>query len=160
MTEPRPVLGAEEHRALAKRLHGEVWELLGRAGRTPAECERMTYAAYASCYHWLEAGTAAHHARGEWLIARVHTVLGERDAAVAHASRCLALVEGHPEAMEDFDLPFGHEALARAYALSGDRPAALRHLALARESGGRIAEEDDREVFFEELDGGEWHGLA
>ena len=160
MADERKSSLAEAHLAFAKRLHGEGWTLLDGPSRTPADDERMLYAAYASCYHWLRAGTPLHQQRGEWLIARVHTVLCDAAPALAHARRCLELAQQHPELMEDFDLPFAHECVARARALAGDREEARRHLALAREGGAAIGEKEDREVFFESLRGGEWHGVA
>ena len=102
----------EAEQYFAKALNGEVWELLGKADRTALDDERMLYAAYASCYHWLQAGTGAHQERGEWLIAHVCTVLGLKDEALRHASRCLELTQQHPDLMKDFDVAYGFEAMA------------------------------------------------
>ena len=88
-------MDTKDHEAFAKETNGEVWRLLEKADRTPADDEQMIHAAHASCYHWLFAGTALHQQRGEWLIARVYTVLGEREAAERHTRRRLALTEAH-----------------------------------------------------------------
>ena len=114
----------ETYLKLAKKLNNETWALLEKQDRTPSENDRMRCAAYGSCYHWLVVGTPVHHQRGEWLIARVHTVLGEPEAALQHAKRCLVLAVEHKEEMADFDLPYAYEAMARAYALAGDGPEA------------------------------------
>lgn len=63
----------------------------------------------------------ANFARGEHLISRVAARLGDGDLALRHARRCLELVELHPDVMEDWDLAFAHEALARGLAAVGDR---------------------------------------
>lgn len=47
-----------------------------------ADRERLLYAAYASTYHWLEAGNLANHARGEHLIASVAVRTGEAELAL------------------------------------------------------------------------------
>ncbi len=52
--EPRYTV-PEAHEKFARELHREVWSLLEKSGRTQAEAERMKYAVYASCYHWLHA---------------------------------------------------------------------------------------------------------
>ena len=70
---------AEAHRHFAAGLNGEVWGLLGKEERSVEEDERMVHAAHASCYHWLEIGTGLHQQRGEWLIARVYSELGQAD---------------------------------------------------------------------------------
>ncbi len=79
----------------AKSINGEVWDLLDKTNRTASDDEMMLAAAYASCYHWLQVGTGLEHQRGEWLIARVYTVLGIKEQALRHASRCLDLTERH-----------------------------------------------------------------
>ena len=135
----------------AKSLHNEVWTLLEKANRSPEESERMKYAAYASCYHWLNAGNETNHQRGEWLIARVHLDLHETEAALQHAQRCLELTLKYAELMEDFDLPFAYEASARSEALAGRVESAARYYHMADEAGQKILDEEDRKIFFEEL---------
>ena len=52
-----------------------------------------------------------------------------------------------------------NECLARANAVLGDGEEALKYLRLAEAGGGRIADEEDRKVFFDSLRGGDWHGI-
>ncbi|MDQ4026352.1 MAG: hypothetical protein M3217_12830, partial [Actinomycetota bacterium] len=89
-------------------------------------------------------------ARSEWQCSRVYAVLGRAEPALHHAGRCLELCEEH--GIGDWDLAFAHEALARAYAVGGEADNATRHEALARQLGGQIAEDDDREHLFESLE--------
>ncbi|MGD2253444.1 MAG: hypothetical protein PVF70_11080, partial [Anaerolineales bacterium] len=102
----------EAHREFAKRSNGRVWQLLEKPARSADENIEMAAAAYTSLYHWAHVGTEVHRQRGEWLIARVHTVLGEDDLALRHARRCLELTERHKEQLEDFDLAFAYEGIA------------------------------------------------
>lgn len=143
----------------AKSFNGKVWELLGKKDRSPAEAEQMIHTAHASCAHWLSAGTALHHQRGEWLIARVYTVLGYSEPALRHARRCMALTEENATLMQDFDWAFAHEGLARAHALAGDRAEALHHLQIAQEKGQEVQDEEDKNIFTGDLEGGEWYGI-
>ena len=71
--------------------------------------------------------------------------------ALHHASRCLAWCEANPGALEDWDLPYAHEALARAHALAGDADQAAAHAAEARELATRVAGAEDREHLEEDL---------
>jgi hypothetical protein len=160
MTEGKTYTLEETHLYFAKTLNGKVWELLGKADRSPAENEEMLHAAYASCWHWLAAGTPLHHQRGEWLIAHVYTVLGYGEPALRHARRCLALTEGNASLMQDFDWAYAHEGLARAFALAGDRGEALHHLQIAQEKGEEIKNDEDKNIFLGDLQGGEWFGIA
>lgn len=159
MSETRLTL-EEAHRLFAKKLNGEVWDLLDKSARTPEEDERMVCAAHASCYHWLQVGTPVNHQRGEWLIARVYAVVGLGEEALRHAGRCMALTGRYPGDMADFDLPFAHECLARAYAVLGRREDAQKHFRRAEQGGERIADEEDRAIFFDSLRGGDWYGVV
>jgi tetratricopeptide (TPR) repeat protein len=150
---------AEAHTHFAKSLNGKTWELLDKTDRTAEENERMLYTAHASCYHWLHAGAGVNHHRGEWLIARVHTVLGHAEEALRHAARSMELFETHRAETADFDLAFAHEGLARAQALAGNKDEAQRHYQLAEAAGRQIADKEDREVFFADFNSGNWYGL-
>jgi hypothetical protein len=61
--------------------------------------------------------------------------------------------------MEDFDLAFDHEAMARALALSGQPEQAREELRLAEAAGRAITDAEDRQVFFDCLTWGDWRGL-
>jgi tetratricopeptide (TPR) repeat protein len=150
---------AEAHRHFAIQFNGQAWDLLDKAERTPEEDERMLHSAFASCRHWLQAGTGLHHQRGEWLLARVYSVLGLGDAALRHARRCLELTEQHADLMADFDRAFALEAMARANAIAGNRDRALEYIERAKEAGEAIAQDDDKSIFWADFDGGEWAGL-
>jgi len=92
-----------------------------------------------------EVGTVANLPRGEWQVSRVYATLGRAEPAIFHAERCLAYCENAPGALEDWDLPYAYEALARAHLVAGNPDQAAHFGAHARELGERIADEEDRE---------------
>jgi len=149
----------EAHLHFARQINGKVWELLGMSGRGPAQDLEMVHAAHASLYHWLQVGKAVHHQRGEWLIARVYSVLKNPHASLRHARRCLELTTQNPEEMEDFDASYAFEAMARALALAGDRDAARDYRLKARQAGETISGEKHSELFMADFEGGDWFGL-
>ena len=144
----------EEHRRLGVDLYNGTWELIERQDRTPDEDDEMLHRAHASAYHWLHAAgaTAANRARSQWLCSRVHAAAGQPEGALHHARSCLALVEGHGDVMEDWDLAAAHEALARAHFAAGDAEEARRFVELARAEAATIAEADDRKNIEADLD--------
>lgn len=150
------------HRFFGVEFNNEVWALLDE-GLSPSSDESdrdlALYGAYASLRHWLDAGTVANHARAEYLVSRAAVAVGLPDVGVRHARRCLALMEAEPEAMADWDLPFAHEALARALAGSGDVEAARPHKALAIALTGDVADPEDRSILEGELAREPWFGL-
>ena len=141
-----------ERRRLAVDLFNHAWSLLRLPERTPEQDDELIHAAHASRHHWAEVGTAANLARGEWQVSRVYATLGRAEPALHHAERCLDRCLAHAEDMEQFDLPYAYEALARAHTISGDRAQAEHYLALARQTGAKIEDADDRELLVADLD--------
>lgn len=144
---------------LAKMYFNSVWELIEKPSRTPEEDEAMIHAAHASCYLWMQIGTPVNHQRGEWQVARVYTLLGHYAAALRHANRCLELTDRHPELMQDFDIAFAYECVARANAIAGNRQVAKKYIELAEQAGQDIKDSEDRKVFFDNFNSGLWNGM-
>lgn len=150
----------EAHRHFAVTANGEVWRLLEQSTRTSEEDAALLRAAHTCLYHWLHAGSAVHHQRGEWLLARVYAVLGNSQAALRHAARCMHLTDQYRAEMEDFDLAYAYEGLARAHALAGNPAEARRYHAQAAAAGQTIGDAEDRSIFLGDFEGGEWYGLT
>ena len=130
-------------RELGIELFNRTWALMESPDRDPDE---LLHCAHASAYHWLVADGAApaNRARSEWQCSRVYALLGRAEPALHHARRCLEICESAPDEIEEFDLPFAYEALARAHAVAGDDAAAREWRDRARTGAERIADEDDR----------------
>jgi hypothetical protein len=136
-------------RELGIELFNKTWALLESPDRDPDE---LIHCAHASAYHWLVGGgTVANRARSEWQCSRVYSVLGRAEPALHHAQRCLELCESAPDEIEEFDLPFAFEALARANAVAGNDAEAQEWLARARAAGEKIVDEDDRVLLESDL---------
>lgn len=137
------------HRQQGVDLFNEVWRLM----ETREDDERMLHAAHASAYHWAEAPECEprNRARSEWQVSRVYTVLGRGEPALHHARRCLAICEEHPENMEEWDLPFAYEALARACRIAGMNEQAAGYKQQAQELGDEISDPEDRNHLGEAL---------
>ncbi len=159
MNEEKKFTLSEAHLEFAKKINGRVWALLEKPDRSSADDWEMLHASHASLYHWLQVGTGLHHQRGEWLVSRVHTVLGNDGDAIRHANRCLELTDNYNDLMEDFDFAFAYEAAARSNALAGNGEEARKFIELARSAGKAIANNEDRTIFLKDFDGGEWYGL-
>lgn len=130
-------------RQLGVDLFNEVWRLM----ETREDDERMLHAAHASAYHWSEAPECEpkNRARSEWQLSRVYTLLGRGEPALHHARRCLEICEEHPENIEDWDLAFAYEALARAHRVAGMNEEAAGYKQKAQELGEEISDPEDRE---------------
>ncbi|WP_208988604.1 hypothetical protein [Labrenzia sp. VG12] len=136
-----------DHKSLAISLNQRTWTLLEKGDRSAAESDEMIHAAHGSLWHWLQAGGPVQQQRGEWLIGRVYVVLGFCEAALRHANRTMDLTDRHLDVLQDFDLAYAHELLARALEMAGETGRALDMWNKALELGTRIAGPKDREIF-------------
>jgi hypothetical protein len=129
-------------------LFNRSWELMEAPERSTAQVDEMIHAAHASRLHWGEIGEPVNLARGEWLCARVYSVLGRGEPALWHAGRCLAILEasGNGGGVEDWDFAAACEGMARAHAAAGDVAARDRWIARAREALATVSDPDDRDV--------------
>jgi len=159
VTDEKTFTESEAHLFFAKRYNGMTWELFAKADRTPEDSEKMLDYAHTSQAHWRAAGTGVHHQRGEWVIARAWIHIGDGEQALSHARRVEELTEAHRGEMEDFDFAFAYECMARAHAACGHTDEARKYLVLAQEAGEAINDEEDRQIFFDDFNGGKWFGI-
>jgi hypothetical protein len=159
MSDEKTYTVAQAHYYFAEDFHRQAWDLLEKKDRTRFEDVRMLDYAHASLAHWRTTGTAIRQQRGEWLVSRIHAVLGEGAQALKHAQLCYELLQNDPSEMEASDFAFAYEAIARAYAVNGERAEALKFIEKAQKAGEAIQESGDREVFFADFNGGEWNGV-
>ena len=150
--------GRDLHRWFAVELNNGTWDALdaGLSEASPREeREQALYAAYASTYHWLQAGNVANHGRGEHLIASVAVATGLLDTAARHAARQAELIAAHPAAFADWDAAFCAEVLARVASRSGAADAEeLRARALRLAEA--VANAEDRRICLERLAAEPW----
>ncbi|GAA0317843.1 hypothetical protein GCM10008967_05530 [Bacillus carboniphilus] len=138
-----------DHRKIAVECFNAVWDLLDKHERTPEEIDRMIHMAHTSRYHWEQVGAPVNLSRGEWQISRVYSVLKRSEPALFHAKRNLEICQEYN--IEDFDLAFAYEALARAYKVSGDENLVNTYRELAISSAEKISKEADKKYFLQDL---------
>jgi len=149
----------EAHRYFAVEANQRVWTLLAKKNRTSEESDEMLHAAHTSYYHWLVAGNVTNQQRAEWLLYRVYSELELFKRAAYHARRCHDLTQRHPEFMQDFDVAYSHECMARTFAMNGDLENAKAKYDKAKDAANRISNEEDRKIFMGDFTSGKWFGL-
>lgn len=158
MTEEKTFTISQAHYQFAVDFNTQTWELLEKKDRTRNEDIRMLDFAHASLAHWRAVGGVVRHQRGEWLVSRAHAALGEGVQALKHAQLCFQLLENNKSEMDDFDIAFAYEAIARGYAVNGEKKESLKFMEMAQKAGEAIASKEDRDIFFAEFNGGDWNG--
>ena len=150
--------GRDLNRWFAVELNNGTWDVLdaGLCETSPCEeREQALYAAYASTYHWMQAGNVANHGRGEYLIASVEVAIRELEIAAKHAARFAELIEAYPAAFTDWDAAFCAEAFARIASRAGAADAAELK-AEAMRLAEAIAGDEDRRICLERLAAEPW----
>ena len=147
----------DAHTHFAKRLFNYTWDLMEKQERTREENELMVHSAHSSAYHWLQVGSPVNFQRSAWQLARVYTILGDKEKSLYYAQRCYEMTR--EQDLKDFDLAFAYEAMARAYALNANKNEYTNFKALAMEAGEAIDEKEDRDVFFKDINSGPWFGM-
>lgn len=149
MTEEKRYTEQEFHKKLAVDLFNLVWSLMDKKERTKEEDDKMIHAVHASRFHWGEIGKPVHFERGEWQISRVYAVLNRPQPALYHAKRCLEICKENN--IGDWDIAFAYEAMARAYAVAGEKTESEKYMKLAKEAGEQIKEKEDKDLFISDL---------
>lgn len=150
-TKFRKQLATQAQEAFAPALNTITWALLRNENRTEDEDRKMLYSAFASAFHYSEVGGIVEQQRAAWLLARVHSSLGNGREALKHAKYCLKLTEENSSEMADYDHAFAFEAMARANVVLGDSRETARYHKLALEARDKIEDLAAREVFNDEL---------
>ena len=148
MTTETP-LEAASHRQVAVELFNRTWELLDKDRRTDAEEAEMLTAAFASRYHWRQIGDSKNFSVSDWQVSRVAAVLGNPDLAYEYGRRSLEVAATAD--LGPFYVGYGHEALARAAVLAGNRDEARQHLASARELLEQVVDSSARDLLAADL---------
>jgi len=138
------------HRQQAVEANNTMWELLGRAERTPEDDEELLRRAYTAAYHWQRASgrTPVNESRALYMIHKAHLAAGHAELALAYAERCQAATRAAPEAV-DFDEAYAHEAQARGLYAVGRIPEAQAEWELAK--AVPIANDEDRAILDADL---------
>lgn len=135
------------HRWFAVEFNNLAWDLAEAPARTPEEVDRMLLAAHASCWHWLQVGTALNYQRGYLLVAYACALAGLGDSAVRWVERCLALSEANGDEQTPFDRATTYDTAARAYHIAGNEAAARPWLEKSRAAAKNLVDPDDLAVF-------------
>lgn len=147
----------EAHRFFAVTCFNNCWAILEKSDRNKEDDELLIHLAHASFFHWKQIGLPINEQRGEWMLARVYTVLEVNERALKHALRCLH----HTQQLHltDFDLAYGYECVARAYALNHDSVNFKKYYSFAEAAEHQIKEAEDRKMFHIDLTSGKWFGM-
>jgi hypothetical protein len=145
------------HKQMGIAYFNKSWDLLTKPDRTKADEDVLINTVNASLYHWRQVGDPIAVLRGEWLIAHVYTLIKHKEEALYHAQNTLDL------AIElkatDWDMAYAYEAMARAYAVNGNKELFNTYYEKAFAAGKNIKEDDDIKQFDTDMNDQNWFGM-
>jgi hypothetical protein len=141
---PSPDETALWQKRLAAQANNRAWRLSESKARSQAEGEEMLHAAHAAMHLWSLVGTENHKAHALQLLAHVHGLLGNAEAASRYLGACAPFL-GHPE-REPWEVAMFHAVAANVAAASSRAAEHGRHYARARELIDALADPKDREI--------------
>ncbi len=142
------------HNYMAIEMNIQTWNLLTKEDRNPQESTKMIYCALASKYHWLKSPyfKPVNEQRAEWLLSRVFCEINNGEKALYYAEKCLELTKINN--FNDFDLAYAYETMARANGVIQNEEGLEKYFKLAQKAGQQISNEDDKKLFFNDLNSG------
>ncbi len=143
------MINAQLQMELAKSLFNKTWEYLDKKELTEEEKAEMVNIAHASLYHWKQVGTPENRLIGEWLLARVYSVLKIGDLALYHSKRSLNLCQR--EGISGFNLAYAYEAMSMSYFLLNNKTEACSFYNLAEKEIENVNDKAERDLIDSDL---------
>ena len=139
------------HQYFSADCFNSTWGYLDKAERTAEEDLEMIHCAHASMYHWLQREDCKplNLSIGLWQLSRVYVTIGDVVSATRYAEQCEAISRENETGA--FSIGFALEARARAAALAGERDAADRLVAEARDLAEKIEDPGDKKLLLDDL---------
>jgi hypothetical protein len=142
--DPTPDEAARWQKRLAAQANNRAWRLSESSSRSEAESQEMLHAAHAAMHLWSIVGTDNHKAHAVQLLAHVHALLGNADAASKYLAACAPYLRSPDRAA--WEVAIFH-AVAAGVAAAGKDPADHRqHYAEARARIDALPDREDRDI--------------
>lgn len=148
----------EAHRYFGVEFNNAVFALFEVDDLSEAEKLEIVSCAHASLLHWqkFSAHKNVNTQRGLYMIAKAYVKVEDQLKALEYAQKCFEFTQNYLSEMQDFDVAYSHEILARAGALNGSKELYQRHYDKVLSLLPTIANDGDREWLEKDLKGGPW----
>ncbi len=151
VTEPGfDLAAAHEHFSVV--CFNQVWDLMDKPNRTPAEDQEMIELCLASLWHWSQRDdcTPTNLSIGYWQASRVYALLGQAENAIHYARMCLNV--SHESDVLPFYLGYAYEAMARAASIAKEQARVAEYLTKAQRVAAALTDPEERDQLLEDLE--------
>ncbi|MCB0510290.1 MAG: hypothetical protein KDC82_05970 [Bacteroidetes bacterium] len=151
----------EANRYFGVEFNNAVFALYEVDDLSEAEKLEIVSCAHASLLHWqkFSGHKPANTQRGLYMIAKAYVKVEDKLKALEYAQKCFEFTQANKTELEDFDIAYSHEILARAGALNESKALFQMHYDILIKLVPNIAVAGDREWLEKDLAGGPWFGF-
>lgn len=152
----------QAHRYFGVQYNNLIWKVLEKKEWTAADKAQAIQYGQASLLHWesYSACTNANRQRGNYMVARVYVFAHDALNALYYAQQCLHFTTTYPSEMQDFDVAYAYEIMARAYALNKNVEQGKTYYEKAITAANAIKNPKDRKIFDGDFKTDLWFGLV
>lgn len=161
MTNELTVEEKEAHRKAGIKFFNETWNYIDKKDRSVEEDEMMLSLAHTSRVHWILSDCPkVNIQRGFWILSRVYAILNRTDECLRYAKLTLDYTEEPTKEnrFKIFDVAYANEAMARAYALLGEKKQFERYHEEAVKAAEK-QEKHDKEYWDKDFASEPWNGM-
>ena len=152
----------EAHRYFGVEFNNRVFALGDKEQLTKEEALEIVNTAHASLLHWQKYSKyeKVNTQRGLYMITKAYVKVKNLDNAMHFGLLCIDFTREYKGEMQDFDLFYAKEIMARVYALKGDKTTFQRYYTAAKERLSEIKNPEDLKWAKKDFESGDWFGMA
>ena len=111
------------HRFFGVEFNNKIFQLAEKQNLSDDEKTEIVSLAHASYIHWLNYSghKIVNTQRALYMIAKAYITIQDQSNSMIYALKCLECTKSFINEMEDFDIAYSHEIMARAAALNTNK---------------------------------------
>ena len=162
MTQEKQFTQDQAHRFFAVEFNNAIFGLAEKETLTDEEKQNIIQLGHAALLHWQKFSGAkiVNTQRGLYMIAKAYVAAGEKEHALKYANLCYKITFENESEMADFDFGYAYEMKARTAAMLGNKADFESYYAKALAQKANITQEGDLKYYAQDLEGGNWFGMA
>jgi len=150
----------EAHQFFGIDFNNKIFILAEKEFLNADEQEEIVALAHASFLHWLNYSghQKVNTQRTLYMLAKAYIVVEHKSKAKEYAEKCYQFTQEYKTEMQDFDIAYADEIMARSAALNRDENIFKKHCQKVEKSLLNIANPEDLKWLKKDFENGKWFG--
>lgn len=161
MEEEKKYTKDEAHRLFGATFNNRIFPLVEQESLNEDEKEELIACAHAAYLHWVNFSGCknVNKQRALYMLAKAYTRVEHKELSKHYAHKCFQFTQDFKSEMQDFDLAYAEEIMARSAALQGDKQLFEKHYQNTLAAEKQIKNKEDLKWFSQDFNGGNWYGI-